>query len=51
MRTVRAVEDGNKGNPSQERSFVEVVKSERSQSLNTVWIEVGKACQGMRWER
>ena len=43
MRTIRVVEDGNKGNPSQGKSFAEAVKSERSQSLNTIWIEVGES--------
>ena len=42
-RTVKVVEDGNKGNPSQGRSFAEVVKTERSRSLNTIWIEVGES--------
>ena len=43
VRMIRVVEDGNKGNPSQGRSFAKVVKFERSQPLNTVWIEVGES--------
>ena len=43
VQEVRTDEGGNTGLPSQKRFFAEIMKLERAQSLNTIWMDVGES--------